>query len=334
MILCCAGIAPERLALLPKGLQQLARRDENPQAHMPASSTTHVAPPPSRSSLRPVDQGALLETAQEEYAHGAGEKVKTPHKQAGSSADLAKPEQVQDISSPVGQTSAIRVSDVLDRETVVNASEPDTREVQAAGRAPETVPETELRPRNVDGLMKARSGKEAVEGNLLLRGQIVEAVGEADMSNEEASGSEDGSALRNPASPGCVYSGLQLELTPGVDAQGLEDRLAVESTSRADMEELRDIATAADPQCMDPQEGTAVSAVGVYDIRPGNADVVGGYLAGVQEDSNDQPPIQTLPPASQIDPSVLDALPLQMKREIERAYGDPFVPLPHLRAVT
>ena len=32
-------------------------------------------------------------------------------------------------------------------------------------------------------------------------------------------------------------------------------------------------------------------------------------------------PIQPLPPASQIDTSVLDALPLQMKREIERAYG-------------
>lgn len=32
--------------------------------------------------------------------------------------------------------------------------------------------------------------------------------------------------------------------------------------------------------------------------------------------------IQPLPPASQIDASVLDALPLQMKREIERAYGE------------
>jgi hypothetical protein len=35
--------------------------------------------------------------------------------------------------------------------------------------------------------------------------------------------------------------------------------------------------------------------------------------------------ILPLPPASQIDTSVLDALPLQMKREIERAYGVPLL---------
>ena len=32
-------------------------------------------------------------------------------------------------------------------------------------------------------------------------------------------------------------------------------------------------------------------------------------------------PIQALPPASQIDVAVLDALPLELKRELERAYG-------------
>ena len=34
-------------------------------------------------------------------------------------------------------------------------------------------------------------------------------------------------------------------------------------------------------------------------------------------------PIQALPPASQLDAGVLDALPLQMRRELERAYGNP-----------
>lgn len=32
-------------------------------------------------------------------------------------------------------------------------------------------------------------------------------------------------------------------------------------------------------------------------------------------------PIQALPPASQLDAAVLDALPLELKRELERAYG-------------
>ena len=33
-------------------------------------------------------------------------------------------------------------------------------------------------------------------------------------------------------------------------------------------------------------------------------------------------PIQALPPASAIDLDVLDALPLHLKRELERAYGE------------
>ena len=40
-------------------------------------------------------------------------------------------------------------------------------------------------------------------------------------------------------------------------------------------------------------------------------------------------PIQALPPASQLDASVLDALPLQLRREIERAYGDPLPKIPY-----
>ena len=33
-------------------------------------------------------------------------------------------------------------------------------------------------------------------------------------------------------------------------------------------------------------------------------------------------PIQALPPASALDLDVLDALPLHLKRELERAYGE------------
>ena len=40
-------------------------------------------------------------------------------------------------------------------------------------------------------------------------------------------------------------------------------------------------------------------------------------------------PIQALPPASQLDASVLDALPLQLRREIERAYGNPLPKIPY-----
>lgn len=38
-------------------------------------------------------------------------------------------------------------------------------------------------------------------------------------------------------------------------------------------------------------------------------------------------PIQALPPASAIDLDVLDALPLHLKRELERAYGETKRPL-------
>ena len=50
-----------------------------------------------------------------------------------------------------------------------------------------------------------------------------------------------------------------------------------------------------------------------------------GGLPGGGVDS----PIQALPSFSQLDPSVLDALPLALKRELERAYGE----IPGLRTV-
>ena len=46
-----------------------------------------------------------------------------------------------------------------------------------------------------------------------------------------------------------------------------------------------------------------------------------GLGAQAATSTNGSTPIQALPPMGQIDASVLDALPLQLKRELERAYG-------------
>lgn len=45
-------------------------------------------------------------------------------------------------------------------------------------------------------------------------------------------------------------------------------------------------------------------------------------LRGVREVAGASTPILALPPPSQVDASVLDALPLDMRREFERAYGE------------
>ena len=128
--------------------------------------------------------------------------------------------------------------------------------------------------------------------------------------------SEEDSELRNPASPGCVYSGLQLELSPG-DA---EDDCATTSHLNADAVELRDIARASkqlqdiNKEHVNVTEGLHVNiseALEPVSEERGLGEGVGAV-------------IQSLPPASQVDPSVLDALPLQMKRKIERAYGESF----------
>ena len=129
---------------------------------------------------------------------------------------------------------------------------------------------------------------------------------------------QDGAALRNPASPGCVYSGRQLELSPGSCGQAPDDGGGVDSPFHEDMEELREIAEAADqPEPVDEDTRGKLQVVEGRSLSrsPGQA------LEGQAVYEGDGTPIQTLPPASQIDPSVLDALPLQMKREIERAYG-------------
>ena len=126
-------------------------------------------------------------------------------------------------------------------------------------------------------------------------------------------GSEDsGDELRNPASPGCVYSGLRLELSPGANEQWPEEDDASSSPMQQECDML-------DADTRQTQPGFAG--------LPGPAASQGGAGEGLAGGSRSgqsaaAAALQALPPASQVDTSVLDALPLQMKREIERAYGE------------
>ena len=137
---------------------------------------------------------------------------------------------------------------------------------------------------------------------------------------ERLTSTEDTNALRNPASPGCVYSGLQLELSPGSGGQAPDDGGDVNSPFHGGMEELRDIAQAADQQePLDQDTRGELQLINGQTLDDTNMQLPEGQAA--HANGGVSTPVQTLPPASQIDPSVLDALPLQMKREIERAYG-------------
>ena len=138
---------------------------------------------------------------------------------------------------------------------------------------------------------------------------------------ERTDTTQDEAALRNPASPGCVYSGLQLELSPGSGGQAPDDGGGVDSPFHEAAEELMDIAQAADqPEALEQEDARGKLQLDGPPIRETYGQAIQGQVGNAHEGLST--PIQTLPPASQIDPAVLDALPLQMKREIERAYGE------------
>lgn len=159
--------------------------------------------------------------------------------------------------------------------------------------------------------------------------------GSKQLNGSDRQSSLSGSELRNPASPGCVYSGLQLELHPG----GGEFSIGCGGVSP----EARDLVvddpeSATSAPCIDALTGGAYSPLqagerldtshAVSGHEQSRNQLHGGPCANADDGQRLQivvgstTPIQPLPPASQIDSSVLDALPLQMKREIERAYGE------------
>ena len=175
------------------------------------------------------------------------------------------------------------------------------------------VPTTDAAPSNTLPEAEAERGGPATE-------EMAGPLSKQQVEDERPGSIQEGAALRNPASPGCVYSGLQLELTPGSGGLMPDDGGGVDSPFHEYAEELRDIAQAADQGEALEQEDTR-GKLELSGQSLGETD--GQSPQGQAGKAHEGPgtPIQTLPPASQIDPSVLDALPLQMKREIERAYG-------------
>lgn len=105
-----------------------------------------------------------------------------------------------------------------------------------------------------------------------------------------------------------------------------------QTCAQANAQQILEAETA---QRQEENKGGGFGQEQAFDQR-GNAATGGNYATGqknaVSRDSsskveeaigkNPGTPIQALPPASQLDTSVLDALPLHMKREIERAYGE------------
>lgn len=71
-----------------------------------------------------------------------------------------------------------------------------------------------------------------------------------------------------------------------------------------------------------PQHGTVLPEWGMDHARSVHLHPAAAAAAPAHNRAGSTP-IQALPPASQLDAAVMDALPLPLKRELERAYGEP-----------
>lgn len=321
-----AGINPDRLALFPKSLQQLAARkrggvdlDAPPPHAQPVSPHQDLVEnrtPGSERQLRPqrdqlqeqADQSCLPPLSATDRAPSESlMAAPTPAAQGGDHSARKTDEGDAVVSRAVDAASPVSPLPNIGKD----AASTGDRLGEAFGNEAQAVVANAEQISAVDEV-QSRLAEAAQEQHKTLGSPRLEPA-----LHEEQEQVVEGE-LRNPASPGCVYSGLQLELMPGGD-QWAENH-EVSSQVREDMEELKDIAQACEPE-PEGLEQIAPQAAG-----QGTGDRPFGEVHDerLQEEGfqhQDWSPIQTLPPASQIDTSVLDALPLQMKREIERAYG-------------
>lgn len=312
-----AGINLDRLSLFPKALQQLASRK-------PALNSAAAAQP--ISPKKAPNSSKRTAPAQHFY------QERGPS-QAGQSVSL-QPQQAQPNLANKGQEGQAPDTKHLPRQVEGNAlsmlPQPPIStlgaDAQLANGSTNLGTTVDEPPANEAGGSKANGeqvlGDDQVQQDLMHRGlgALQDAAALPSPLDgqlvDEPPAVEQESELRNPASPGCVYSGLQLELSPADDG-------AVNSLLRENLDELRDIAQASEQPGL-IEHDPSVQA----EQHPDEAmhkEMEGSAMGRQHFDGQEQgtAPIQTLPPASQIDPSVMDALPLQMKREIEQAYGKP-----------
>ena len=302
---CCPGISPERLALLPQSLRQLVSAEVPDDAAGDSSDAKGRTPQAEPTQQQPHSLASFWAAARS--ASDADQLARSGEPQPTGVQDRlleAAPLSIAD-REPAADSPAGR----LESEAVTRAGP------QGAGDARSCPSQGGFAGRRAPGedspAGRQRLGSTAASLELEAAGRGQSA---ADPGQPRAgAGSEDtGVELRNPASPGCVYSGLRLELSPGANEQWPEEEDASSSPMQQECDML-------DADAQQPQPGFAGLAVPA--APPGG---LGNGLADndLSGQSAAAAALQALPPASQVDASVLDALPLQMKREIERAYGE------------
>ena len=302
------GISAERLALLPQSLRQLASAEQPEYVAGDPSDAKGRTPqddrpqqPHSLASFWAAARSAL--DADQLAPPGESQPMGVQARLLQTAPSL--------VADQTGPPAADSPAGRLESEAVTRASPQGAGDArlcpsQRGLAGPWAI--VEDTPAGPEGLVSTAAEEAGPEQEAAGRGQSAADPGQP----RAGTGSEDtGGELRNPASPGCVYSGMRLELSPGANEQWPEEDDASSSPMQQECDML-------DADARQPQPGFAgLPVLSAPQGGSGKGLADGGWSGQPAAAAA----LQALPPASQVDASVLDALPLQMKREIERAYG-------------